>query len=234
MRKLLIAASLAGALCATTVQAAYDGVATSVSETPGASVFPGGQFTVVVDATLASKLVVGPGNAFQSFCLETTEYLYNAGPYDVNINNKAIQGNQGPGGDPLSVGTCWLYWQFRQGTLAGYNPLPGVAGQLQATIWWLEQEPGTASTAPIYTGAQPVNVFVNAVLGHFGNAANAMADANPGNNLGVVALNLYQDSQLRQDQLALVPEPTTMIAGALLLLPFGASTLRILRRNRTA
>jgi hypothetical protein len=30
-----------------------------------------------------------------------------------------------------------------------------------------------------------------------------------------------------------VPEPTTMIAGALLLLPFGASTLRVLRR-RTA
>jgi len=31
-----------------------------------------------------------------------------------------------------------------------------------------------------------------------------------------------------------VPEPTTMIAGALMLLPFGASTLRILRRNRAA
>ena len=31
-----------------------------------------------------------------------------------------------------------------------------------------------------------------------------------------------------------VPEPTTMIAGALLLLPFGATTLRILRKNRTA
>lgn len=30
-----------------------------------------------------------------------------------------------------------------------------------------------------------------------------------------------------------VPEPTTVIAGALLLLPFGASTLRILRRNRS-
>jgi hypothetical protein len=29
-----------------------------------------------------------------------------------------------------------------------------------------------------------------------------------------------------------VPEPTTMIAGALLLLPFGASTLRVLRKNR--
>jgi hypothetical protein len=31
-----------------------------------------------------------------------------------------------------------------------------------------------------------------------------------------------------------VPEPTTMIAGALLLLPFGASTLRLLRKTRAA
>jgi hypothetical protein len=35
------------------------------------------------------------------------------------------------------------------------------------------------------------------------------------------------------DGITAVPEPTTMIAGALLLLPFGASTLRMLRR-RTA
>ena len=31
-----------------------------------------------------------------------------------------------------------------------------------------------------------------------------------------------------------VPEPATMVAGALLLLPFGASTLRMLRKNRSA
>jgi hypothetical protein len=36
------------------------------------------------------------------------------------------------------------------------------------------------------------------------------------------------------DQVVPVPEPTTIIAGALLLLPLGASTLRILRRNRMA
>jgi hypothetical protein len=29
-----------------------------------------------------------------------------------------------------------------------------------------------------------------------------------------------------------VPEPTTLVAGALLLLPFGASTLRIVRKKR--
>jgi hypothetical protein len=31
-----------------------------------------------------------------------------------------------------------------------------------------------------------------------------------------------------------VPEPTTMVAGAMLLLPFGFSTLRILRKRQTA
>lgn len=31
-----------------------------------------------------------------------------------------------------------------------------------------------------------------------------------------------------------VPEPATMVAGALLLLPFGVSTLRMFRKSRTA
>jgi hypothetical protein len=34
--------------------------------------------------------------------------------------------------------------------------------------------------------------------------------------------------------LTVVPEPTTIISGVLMLLPFGASTLRILRKNRAA
>jgi hypothetical protein len=42
------------------------------------------------------------------------------------------------------------------------------------------------------------------------------------------------DFALDDISLTAVPEPTTMIAGALLLLPFGASTLRVLRKHRTA
>jgi len=41
------------------------------------------------------------------------------------------------------------------------------------------------------------------------------------------------DSQSVNFQSLSVPEPTTMIAGAMLLLPFGASTLRMLRRKNT-
>jgi len=36
------------------------------------------------------------------------------------------------------------------------------------------------------------------------------------------------------DSVVVVPEPTTIVAGALLLLPFGASTLRILRKQNRA
>jgi hypothetical protein len=43
-----------------------------------------------------------------------------------------------------------------------------------------------------------------------------------------------QDTYSQNIQILAVPEPTTMVAGALLLLPFGASTLRLLRKNRTA
>jgi hypothetical protein len=32
--------------------------------------------------------------------------------------------------------------------------------------------------------------------------------------------------------ITMVPEPTTLIAGALLLLPFGASMIQVLRRKR--
>jgi len=41
----------------------------------------------------------------------------------------------------------------------------------------------------------------------------------------------YDSTGLTADITSVVPEPATIIAGALMLLPFGASALRILRRN---
>jgi len=41
--------------------------------------------------------------------------------------------------------------------------------------------------------------------------------------------NLYGNATITP-----VPEPTTMVAGAMLLIPFGISTLRMLRKSRTA
>jgi hypothetical protein len=70
-------------------------------------------------------------------------------------------------------------------------------------------------------------------------AADAFAarniDANYAYNVGV--LNLYSNdglTKVNQDMLVIVPEPSTYVAAALLLLPFGASTLRILRKKSEA
>jgi hypothetical protein len=52
--------------------------------------------------------------------------------------------------------------------------------------------------------------------------------ANPSANGGIDTANGYVTYG------APVPEPTTIVAGALLLLPFGASTLRILRKRQVA
>jgi hypothetical protein len=57
-----------------------------------------------------------------------------------------------------------------------------------------------------------------------------------GNRYGWFDFNEFPFLAIDQSELSLtpVPEPTTMIAGALLLLPFGATTLRMLRKSRKA
>lgn len=168
---------------------------------------------------------------FQTFCIEYNEEFSPGTTYNVSISQSALWGGQqSAGGDPLSIGTAWLYSQFAAGTLSGYNYSYGnsvpnnrtdSAGALQQAIWWLEGEPNGVN-----------NGFVAAAKTALGmNDTTIKADANGAYN--VRALNLGVPGTV-QDQLVIVPEPTTMIAGALLLLPFGASTLRILRRNRAA
>ena len=44
----------------------------------------------------------------------------------------------------------------------------------------------------------------------------------------------YNDLVVQVQGVSPVPEPTTMVAGAMLLLPFGFSTLRMFRKSRTA
>jgi len=164
---------------------------------------------------------------FQTFCIEVNEEFTPGTTYNVSLSQNAMYGSQPPGGDPISIGTAWLYSQFAAGTLIGYNYIYGsgretTAGALQQAIWWLEAEPGGVNTGLAGTFLAEAQVAVGGDITRNANGA-----------YGVDALNLGAPGAV-QDQLVVVPEPTTVVAGALLLLPFGASTLRILRKQNRA
>jgi hypothetical protein len=100
----------------------------------------------------------------------------------------------------------------------GLGTTPTAPAQLQFSIGG--NQIGTSFTAP---GVGVWSEFT----------ATFVAGTEP---IGVLDLNTVpngNDFALDDISLVAVPEPTTMVAGALLLLPFGASSLRILRK-RTA
>ena len=58
---------------------------------------------------------------FQTFCIEYNEEFSPGASYSVGISQNAMYGNNPPLGDPISIGTAWLYSHFAAGTLSGYN-----------------------------------------------------------------------------------------------------------------
>ena len=77
-----------------------------------------------------------------------------------------------------------------------------------------------------------------AALASLGNGAGTMTLAfsfasSPYDLLGLTTATTGLPNTTSYSAVLAVPEPTTMVAGALLLLPFGMSTVRALRRNST-
>jgi hypothetical protein len=216
----------AGVLTAPNLFAALTGTITVTPDYGNAG--GGGAFTAVTSGL----------GTFDTFCLETTEQLTYGYPYSYQVNSGAVNGGAGtarPDGgataatatfDPISLGTAWLYSQFRAGTLANYTVGSAAsANALQQAIWGLEDEVALDTS----------NTFYQEALAAVG--AGLQGDANGA--YGVVVLNDYStlaNGQIvnNQDVLAVVPEASTTIAGALLLLPLGASAVRIMRKKSVA
>ncbi len=194
----------------------------------------GGAFT-------ATDNTPGGLGTFLTFCLELNEHITLPGTYNYTPSVGAINGGNGyaptPGAtatfDPISIGTAYLYYQFESGGFGA--PTPTLGNAMQNAIWWLENEIPTLSV----DGQALIN-FAQNQLGPVDLASNSDGaygvlvmnltsfDAN-----GNLVLNQSLLASPETGQFGVVPEPSTVIAGALLLLPLGISALRIVRKNRT-
>lgn len=182
-----------------------------------------------------------PGSGFETFCIGTQIDYSPGSTYYYQISDVVQPSGTGGVGPPgyVTWGTAWLYSQYRAGALGDGSASDTLNNALQAAIWSLQQQ----SLAGISFGTAGLNITdENNFLADAAAAAAAdhvSSDTNNANGaFGVYALNMstsssYASGDWVQPQLVMVPEPATVIAGLLLLLPLGASAFRIIRSRKT-
>jgi hypothetical protein len=244
MKKISVLIGMASALVAPNLFADFSATLSEV----GQNYDGGGIFNAVTT----------DNGTFNTFCLSIETTFSPGTPYYYEISSTVAANDEPPALSYVTQGTAYIYNQFRQ-SMANYS---GTANStaVQAAIWYLQGDlvaaNGVAAASSGSSGFYDpenlsdgtLNSILNGPNSYGANGFLGMVEANSGLTLAqleangngaydVEALNLYSspvDSGLSQPQLTAVPEPTTLIAGAMLLLPFGASTLRSFRKNRAA
>lgn len=186
----------------------------------------GGEFTLyntslsTLGYSSDTKNVYGGEYSFQTFCVETDEYVLP--PYEVEawVSTSGPTGSQARlggyntnSGDPLDPRTAYLYTKFATGTLAGYDydgsGRSSSADDLQKAIWFIEGE---------LWGVENdfVDLANDAITG--GGSTDEWIGVGIGN---VRVLNMYAWNSLtstwdpKQDMLYLVPVPGAVMLGVL-------------------
>jgi hypothetical protein len=165
-----------------------------------------------------------PSTAFISFCVQpdigtwadlgTTQYV--AGVTDFITWEPASMGGDANGQNFLTSQTAWLFTQFREGTLAGYDQSVTAGDALQFALWQLQNQMAVPQGKTYSTLA---NSFIALADQAVTNGFTGIGD--------VRVLNLVNaDGTDAQDQLTMLPEPSTIE-----LLALGALALFVARQR---
>ncbi len=151
------------------------------------------------------------GPNFQTMCIDIADTAQSDPNATIKSLDLAPDAWAGPMGT-TAANTIKLLW----GTYAAGATTEKEAAALQIAIW------KTIDTA---MGTYALTFTDSGTIGAVARADYMLT------HLGSTSADLRAVSGIHQDFLVPVPEPTTLIAGALLLLPFGASALRTIRRK---
>lgn len=150
-------------------------------------------------------------------------------------------------GSPWTIGAVTTAGQIQSATVTGLGNLfinDGAGNNLTGTLNWMTIE--TVQSLGGINAGLAVNITglayagANADLLALANASkgsmNLTFQFNPGQTLAQLVTGSAQIGSYSGALAAAtaVPEPATVVAGALLLLPFGVSTLRILRKRHAS
>ncbi|HTR40637.1 MAG TPA: hypothetical protein VMH87_03400 [Pseudomonadales bacterium] len=227
MKKLCIALSLAAALTATNMFASMTAI---LNETGPGNATGGGIF----------QAVTSDNGTFDTFCISINTEFQPGDTYNYSVS-PTIVANPAPVGYPqnpptyISYGTAYIYNQFELGnpTYAGGATSSATANAVQYTIWYLQGLLNGYSDPRGYDYTSEVTAMLITLETQSGKTLGDL-QANGDGAFGVEALDLHDGTYQPQLIQVPVPEASTVIAGALLVLPFAASTVRILRKSRLA
>ncbi len=176
----------------------------------------GGEFIANPSGFSSLHRVSATAPAFETFCIEDNEYI-NFGQgftFNVDISKAAVLGGVGGGSpDPLDDRTAWLYCEFIQGKLAGYDysaaGRAASADALQLAIWYIEGEiPASSLTAA-------AQAFVDASAGKSSGCTRVINTWLPTDPFGWGRWNSTLNRYEYQSLLVCVPVPGAALLGVI-------------------
>jgi hypothetical protein len=226
----IVAASL---LAAQGVFASFIGTGSLNIVAPGYPPDQAGPYTVTILGVTSGLRPISTGGSFETFCMGPQVDYYPGSTYNYEISDTVQPSGvvSSPGYDYVTWGVAWLYSQYRAGAIGAGTQNNHLNDALQDAIWTLQGQ--SLAGVTFYPDSTAYQNFMDAAA-NAAAVANISSDQNNANGaFGVYALDMVSGGTYAQPQLCMVPvpEPDTILAGALMLLPFGAGALRLVRRR---